>query len=452
MNIFKHKGVIFLRLPNLVLSTIILFISNLVARVLGFLYKIFLTKYLGETFLGMYHIVFNFLMICLAFTTTGIPTTLSCLVAKNKAVKDEHNSNVLFISTLYVAFFISMIISLIVSFNSKYISLKLLHDSRLNLLILSICPAIVIVTLSNVLRGYYYGIKKVKVPAISQIIEQISRILIVFAVILYINNRFMNCYVALIGVSLGEVVSIIYMLIFLYKKPYLSNKYTINIKEFYNSSLETLKMSVPITCNKMSNIFLQSVSSMMVPSRLVLSGITYYKSLSIYGVISGMVMPFVYLPFTLGSALVVNLIPSISQEMALKNYKSILKKINYSVLLTAVVGIISAVFFYFFGSDLCVLVFKNELAGEYLKSMCLVPLFLSLNQTLSGILHAIRKEFIASVNTIVGMVAQLALLYFLLPIPCLNIYAYIYTLTIVSMFTCLLHTIVLIKATKKFKH
>ena len=103
-------------------------------------------------------------MICLAFTTTGIPTTLSCLVANKKALGDKHSSNVLFISTLYVAFFISLLISLFISFNSNYISLKLLKNANLNIFILAICPAIVVITISNVLRGYYYGLKDVTSP------------------------------------------------------------------------------------------------------------------------------------------------------------------------------------------------------------------------------------------------------------------------------------------------
>lgn len=440
-----------MRVPNLVLSTIILFISNFIVRVFGFLYKIFLTRIIGETGLGIYHMIFNFLMICLAFTTTGIPTALSCLVAKRRALDDKHNTNALFISTLYVAFFIALSISLFISFNSSYFSLKLLKDSDLNLFILSICPAIVIITISNIIRGYYYGIKKVTVPAIGQILEQFSKILFVFLLVIYFDNKMLSTYAALLGISIGEATNVLFMTVFLYKDINLSNKYTINIKDFYNSSIETLKMSVPITCNRMSNILLQSVSSMMVPSRLVLSGITYQQSLSIYGVISGMVMPFVLLPFTVGSALVVNLIPSISQEVALGKNKNVFKKINYSILLTLFVGITSSATFYFFGDTICLILFKNKLAGEYLKAIFLAPLFMSLNQTLSAILHSIRKEFEASVNTILGMIIQLIALYFLLPIPSLNIYAYIYTLTAVSMFTCLLHTIVLIKYIKNLK-
>ncbi|MCC3867679.1 polysaccharide biosynthesis protein [Terrisporobacter mayombei] len=438
-----------MRIPNLVLSTIILFISNLIVRILGFLYKIFLSRVMGDVGLGIYHMVFNFLMICIALTTTGIPTALSCLVAKESALKDKKDANIFFISTLYVAFFISLLISLLVSFNSTYLSFKLLQDENLNLFILSICPAIVIITISNVLRGYFYGIKKVIVPAVGQIIEQVTRILFVFLLAMYISDKAMICYITLLGISIGEATNVIYMSICLYKESSLYNKFTIRLRDFYYSSMETLKMALPITCNKMSSVVLQSVSSMMVPSRLVLSGISYTQSIGLYGVVCGMVMPFVYLPFTIGSALVVNLIPSISQEVALNKIRNVKIKIYYAVALTVGVGILSALFFYFFGEELCLIVFNNKTAGIYLKSMFLAPLFLSLNQTLSGILHSIRKEIISSVNTIIGMVIQVIAIYFLLPIPSLNMYAYIYAITATSIFTTLLHSIVLIKALKK---
>ncbi|SCH31574.1 Sporulation protein ykvU [uncultured Clostridium sp.] len=440
-----------MRIPNLLVSTIILFISNFIVRILGFLYKIFLSNTMGETGLGIYHMIFNFLMICLALTTTGIPTSLSCLVAKRKALKNNHELNTLFISTLYVAFIISFAISLFISFSSKFISLKLLNDKDLNLFVLSICPAVVIITISNIIRGYYYGIKKVTIPALGQILEQVSKILFVCLLCMYIKDKAFNCYIALLGISIGEGTNVLFMTICLYKNNDLSKNYTININDFINSSIETLKFSLPITCNRMSNVLLQSISSMMVPSRLVLAGISYSSALSMYGIISGMVIPFVYLPFTVGSALVVNLIPSISQEIALNKYKNVFKKIKYSLLLTIAVGISSSLLFYFFGEEICLIVFKNKIAGDYLKSMCLAPLFLSLNQTLSGILHSIRKEFESSVNTILGMVIQLIALYFLLPIPNLNIYAYIYIMTAVSIFTCILHSVVLINAIKNLK-
>lgn len=441
-------GVIFLKIPNLVLSTLILFVSNIVARGFGFIYKIFLSNAMGETALGVYQMIFNFLMICIALTTTGIPTALSCLVAKKHALKDKNEVNIFFISALYFAFLIAFIISLTVSFSSNYISLRLLHDENLNLFVLAICPAIVIITISNILRSYFYGIKKVVIPAIGQIIEQVNKMLFVFLLIMFMKDDAMVCYIALLGISIGEASNVLFMTIALYRENSLYNKFTIRLRDFYTASTSTFMMAIPITCNRMSSIVLQSISSMIIPSRLMLSGMTHLQAMGTYGIIAGMVTPFVYVPFTIGSALVVNLIPSLSQEIALNKYFSAIKQIKFALLLTIGVGISCSLFYYFAGEELCNLVFHNKSAGTYLKAMCLAPLFLSLNQTLSSILHAIRKEVISSVNTIVGMVIQVIALYFLLPIPTLNIYAYVYVITATSIFTTICHSIVLIRALK----
>ena len=434
------------KIPNLLLSTIILAISNIIVRGLGFIYKIFLSNIIGEQGLGIYHIVFNFLMICIALTTTGIPTALSCLISTNNTLKDKKQTNIFFISTLYISFFIAFIISIFVSIHSEFFSDIFLHNPKLNLFILAICPAIVLITLSNVLRSYFYGIKKVIVPAVGQILEQISRILFLILVYYYIKNDHLLCYSALIAISIGEMINIIFITVNLYYDSNLYRKLIINIDDFKHASFEMLKMSIPITCNRMSSIVLQSISSIIIPSRLILANMSYTQALGAYGIISGMVMPFVYLPFSVGSALVVNLIPSISSEVALKNNSFLIKKIKYSI--TLIVSILCSLLFYFFAKPLCILFFKNEVAGVYLKSMFLAPIFLSLNQTLSAILHGIRREFISSFNTILGMAIQLIFLYFLLPIPSLNIFAYIYVVTGIAIFTTLLHSIALLHALK----
>ena len=382
------------KIPNLLLSTIILAISNIIVRGLGFIYKIFLSNIIGEQGLGIYHIVFNFLMICIALTTTGIPTALSCLISTNNTLKDKKQTNIFFISTLYISFFIAFIISIFVSIHSEFFSDIFLHNPKLNLFILAICPAIVLITLSNVLRSYFYGIKKVIVPAVGQILEQISRILFLILVYYYIKNDHLLCYSALIAISIGEMINIIFITVNLYYDSNLYRKLIINIDDFKHASFEMLKMSIPITCNRMSSIVLQSISSIIIPSRLILANMSYTQALGAYGIISGMVMPFVYLPFSVGSALVVNLIPSISSEVALKNNSFLIKKIKYSIALTLIVSILCSLLFYFFAKPLCILFFKNEVAGVYLKSMFLAPIFLSLNQTLSAILHGIRREFI----------------------------------------------------------
>ncbi|WP_250675543.1 oligosaccharide flippase family protein [Paraclostridium ghonii] len=439
---------IYLKIPNLVYSTLVLFLSNFIVRILGFLYKIFLSNNLSQVHLGIYHMVFNFLMICIAFTTTGIPTALSCLVARKKAFNDKHSTNSLFISAIYISFFIAGLISLIVAISSDILSLRLLHSNTSSIFILALCPSIIAITISNIVRGYYYGIKQVDIPAISQILEQISKIVFVYLIVKNFKSPTLICLSAIIGISIGECISLSFMTLGLARRPYIDNKYTINIKEFIRSSYNTIRMSIPITCNRMSNIVLNSISSMIIPSRLSLSGITYTTALGIYGTIAGMVFPFIYLPFILVSALVVNIIPSISLDISSKNIKAIKSKILFAVILTLVMGILCSIIFYLFGEKICLYTFKNKIAGFYLKYMCLVPLFLSLNHVISGILHSIGKEFIASVIGITSIVIQTLCLYFILPMPNIGLWGYILILTAVPIITFLFNSHVLFKSLK----
>lgn len=440
-----------MKIPNLVYSTLILFISNFIVRIIGFLYKIFLSNNLSEIHLGIYHLVFNILMICIAVTTTGIPTALSCLVARKKAFNDKHSTNTLFISAIYISFFIAALISIFIGINSNYLSFKILHSNDMSIFILAICPAIISITLSNVVRGYYYGIKKVNTPAISQILEQISKILFVYLIVKNFRDPNLICLSAIIGISIGECISLVFLTFNLAKKPYIDNKYTINIKEFVSASYNTVKMSLPITCNRMSNIILNSVSSIIIPSRLTLSGITYSNALGIYGTISGMVFPFIYLPFMLVSALVVNIIPNISLDVSRKNISAIKSKICFSIVLTLAMGVFCSFLFYFFGQKLCITIFNNELAGIYLKYMCLVPLFLSLNHILSGILHSIGKEYLSSLIGISYMIVQTICLYFILPIPNIGLGGYIIILTVIPFLASLSNIYVLLKYLKSLK-
>lgn len=436
-----------MKIPNLLISTIILFVSNFVVRSLGFLYKIILTKFIGEYGLGIYHIIFNILMMCLALTTTGIPTTLSSLVAKSKTLKDNYKTKTLFVSSIYVSFFISFFMSLIIYIFSKDLSFIFLRDSNLNLFFIAICPAIVIMTLSNILRGYYYGLNNVLIPAISQVLEQISRILFVLLISYYIKGENLSCYISLIAISVGEIISIFYLIINLYKYFGLKKVHTINISDFFNSSLETIKLSIPITCSRISNVLFHSISSLLIPSRLVLSGISYQNAISIFGIISGMVMPIIYLPFMLGSALVVNLIPNLSSEIALKNYQKIKIKSFYCLFLSFLFGIFLSISIYFFSDEICLFLYNsNTLATKYLKSLFLVPLFLSLNQTLSSILHSIGKEIFCGVVSSLSVFCEIILIYILTPKH--GIYGYIHTLTFVSVVAFLIYTFSFLKNIK----
>ena len=67
-------------------GTVILTATGLASRIIGFLYRIFLSHTIGATGLGIYQLVFPILTLCLALCTGGIQTAIS----KYTAESEEH--------------------------------------------------------------------------------------------------------------------------------------------------------------------------------------------------------------------------------------------------------------------------------------------------------------------------------------------------------------------------
>ncbi|OPJ56521.1 polysaccharide biosynthesis protein [Alkalithermobacter paradoxus] len=441
-----------MKVPNLLYSTAILAISNVIVRALGFLYRIFLSRTIGTHTLGLFHLALHFLMMCIAITTTGIPVALSSLISKEKTLNNKHNMNILFISTLYLSFFISIVISTIIILNSQFLSSKILNTDKYQLIIITITPAISLITISNVLRGYFYGIKKVSVTAIGQILEQISRILFVYFMLSYIKNPSMNLLIPIVAISLGELVNILFITINLIKEPTLKNNYFISVKEFIYGIKSIWKIALPITFNRIFMEIIKFANSILIPSKLILSGMSHKEALSVYGTIMGMTFPFLFLPFVIISALVINLIPSLSQELAKKNYSFINKKIKFSLLLSFAIAISSTILFLLFGDELCSFVYNNELSGKYLQILSLGGFFMVLNHTLSGILHGIGKEYRATANNLAGLFIELLFIYTLVPMKNINIYGFIYGFILCNFITFILHLITLYNTKRRWRY
>ncbi|KXZ40197.1 stage V sporulation protein B [Alkalithermobacter thermoalcaliphilus JW-YL-7 = DSM 7308] len=439
-----------MKIPNLLYSTVVLTVSNVFIRLLGFLYKIFLSNTMGTHFLGLFHLVFHFLTMCISITTTGIPVALSCLVSKEKALGNKNSMNNFLISTLYLSFIISIFISIIVILNSKFLSIKMLHSDKYQIIILLITPAVSLITISNILRGYFYGLKKVWICAIGQLLEQIFRILFVISLFLYIKNSNTYILIAILAISLGEIVNIFFITVNLINEHDFKMDHHVKFTDFLSNIKTIIKISFPITFNRIFVEFIKFFNSILIPKKLVLSGMSYNKALSMYGIISGMVFPFLFLPFVIISALVINLIPSLSQELPKKNYSLINKKINFSLALSLVIATLSFIFFILFGDNVCNFVYKNELAGRYLQILSIGGFFMILNHTLSGILHGIGKEYMSTFNNILGLLIELICIYTLVPIKNINIYGFIYGFILCNFVVCILHLITLYNEKKRW--
>lgn len=170
---------------SFIYGAIILAIVNFLVRFIGFAYKIILSRQIGPEGIGLFQIASPVLMFFITFTTAGIPVAVSKLVAAQKALRNDLGCKKVLRSALFLVISLSFLFITIIVLFGQFICTYILKNNDIYYLIIMLSPAILIISVSSVIRGFFYGLKKVSPPGIAQIIEQLSRIVFVLAVVQY---------------------------------------------------------------------------------------------------------------------------------------------------------------------------------------------------------------------------------------------------------------------------
>jgi stage V sporulation protein B len=412
-----------LKKTSFIYGSIVLAVVNFIVRVIGFIYKIILSKLIGPEGIGLFQMVFPVLMVFITITTAGIPIAVSKIVSKQKSLNNysgmQHTMKITFLITLSI----SVLLSLILVFFGEFISYKMLKNQILLYHVIFLVPAVIIVSLSSLMRGYFYGLKMISPAGISQIIEQLSRIGFVIGVIyiLYPVEPELGALIGVCGISIGELLGLVWLV---YQYSLLKRK-SPRPTVRKNSSLKILNqlfyIAAPITISRLVNVCLQLINAVLIPQRLMVAGYSSTSAVSTFGRVIGMSMPLIFLPFIVTSALVINIIPNISEQTALKKYKEIRKNIELSIRITLLIAIPLSGFYIFFSNPIAMFIYQDNIVGNYIGVLGYSTIFLSLQHVLSGVLHGLGKQVRATVNYIVGMSVQLIATYFLVSKPNIGI-------------------------------
>ncbi len=406
---------------SFVYGTILLVMVNILIRSLGFVYKIVLSRLIGAEAIGLYQMVFPFLMLLVTITTAGIPIAVSSLVAKENSLNNREGVYKVLTIALCIGGAVSLVISVLVSLNMNFIVNQILKNKSIYYPFLYMIPAISLITFSSILRGFFYGLKDVAPPANAQIVEQLIRITCVLSYLIYKkpSNPVLAATIGVMGTSLGELFGLLYLILKFNLKKLGSRRYF--LKVYSASSIKIagsiLYISIPITIGRLVSVLIQTANSVLIPQRLVVAGHTGSEAIQIFGKVTGMAMPLLFLPFTVTSALAVNIIPDISEQIAINNIDDIHSRSSLAVKLTLLVAIPITLVYVIFGNHIAQLIYNQQDVGKYLTMMGYSTIFLCMQNTISGILHGMGKQVITTINFLLGTLIQLYCTYFLISNP-----------------------------------
>lgn len=430
-------------------GTILLTITGLITRILGFYYRVCLADAIGAEYLGIYQLVFPVYGICYTLYASGIQTAVSKLVAEEKSRGNITLTACLMRRSMLLSFGIALALALLVYLGAAPCAKYFLMEERAtdSLRILSLAFPFCAITAS--INGYYIGCKKTAVPAFTQLLEQIVRIGFVLYLVTLptFSNEESRCLAAVIGLVLGEVASTLFNCIaytFLQKKE-LHHAAACDITGLTG---RLLSLSVPLSLNRLIINILHSVEAVFVPGMLRLSGLTDSQALSLYGILNGMALPFILFPSAIPNALSVLLLPAVSENLTEENRPRLQQCVGNAVKYSVIIGIFSTAVFFFFGQDIGTAIYHDSLAGEYIRILSPLCPLLYLSTTLGSVLNGLGKPHLSFFTTVSGLLVRLAIIVCF--VPDTGIYGVLIGLLVSQLVSTIFDALLVLKYCKSF--
>lgn len=404
---------------TLIKGTFILTVTGLVTRLIGFIYKIYLSNLLGAKLLGIYQLVFPVYGICFTIFGAGIQTAVSQMIAAAGPYNQKKHRKILSYA-LIISMAAAFLLSLSVYKASGLISDLMLKEPECAKALRVLIYAFPLCGVSSCINGYYYGLKKASVPAVTQLVEQIARV--VFVIMFSMPGKD-NCIIAVAGICAGEGISMIYSIamILLHFQKNKQKHDKSSVSDDRRIVMPLLKLSVPLTGNRLIIAVLNSLELIMIPAMLRKYGMSREEALSIFGILTGMALPFILFPATITNSLAVLLLPTISEaDSECRNNASgsydRLKKISTMCITGSIVlGIASTISFLTFGARFGAYVFHNDAVKVLIQILSFLCPFIFLTTTLTSIINGLGKTHITFMITAISLSLRIIITSHLVP-------------------------------------
>jgi len=443
---------------TILIGTFILTATGLLTRFIGFFFRMFLSHTFGEEQVGLYQLIFPIYALCFSLTSAGIETAISRCTAHKISLGRKNEA----IHLLYIGISLSLMLSLatmaILQSHATDFSIYILGDIRCEPMLLAISYAIPFASVHSCICGYYLGLKQTKIPAVSQLIEQVVRVGTVFIIYQTAMKHEVdaNILFAVLGIVAGECFSSLFCTHCFHTQnkkmrsgiPLLSAKESrrhsiSNTKKLCN---ELLQLAIPLTSSRILLNILQSVESISIPLRLQQYGYTTSAALSNYGVLTGMALPCVLFPSAVTNSISTMLLPIVAEIQATENFSK-LKEVIYKVFISCLsLGLLCCLLFLLLGNFMGNVLFHSELAGDYLQTLAWICPFLYLNSTLISVTNGLGKANVSFIINTLGLAIRI--IGVLVFIPQIGMNGYLWGLLLsqfVTFILCLLHLSVYLK-------
>lgn len=396
--------------------------ANLINRILGFVYQYLIMTHIGGEAYGLFTMVFPIYMMALVLTTAGIPLAVAKMVSEEISLGHYRQAKTIFHISLIILVISGTIVSIGLFTLAPRLTNRIFPDPRV-LYVFQICtPAIIVVSIASAFRGYFQGLQNMVPTAVSQICEQIVRVLVGFSVAVSFLAKGVEWAAAglALGMLAGESVGLIVIVIqYFFTKKAIPTEGSLSLQPV-QTLIKIWHLATPVTMGRLLATGLSSLEAVLIPLRLQAAGYSASQAVTLFGQLGGSAFTLLTFPSVFTFALSTSLVPAIAEATAQQRFQVVRARSFEAIRLTILLGIPCLIVLFYFAYPLTAF-YKSSKIAPVLRILAIGGIFTYLQQTTTGILQGLGKVQLPVINSIIAAFFRIPVMYILTGLPQWNV-------------------------------
>lgn len=444
----RTKADVMLKKESLIKGTIILAAAALVARVLGIFQRVPLDYMMGTGGGAALSIANNVYMWLLVIATAGIPSAISKMVSERHALGKAGEAQRVYKAALLFGVITGAVLALLLYVIAPWYTTHVAKLPMADASVQAIAPALLLFPTIAMMRGYFQGRQLMAAGGISQIIEQILRVLVgVGLAVAVVAAGWGDRWIAA-AASFGSFVGGIGALcVMIWYGRKLGRQDAAEVRagrlRFERSNLsfksiykEIFMMSLPIVVTAMTVnlVYMFDTSFLIRLSGDFYTELTAKHALDAYGLRA---ISIAGIPPILAIALSSSIIPVISTAFAKRDMNEVQRQSSLVMRIVVFTGVPAALILSVAAYSVTGLLFKTEAGSGIVAALTAGTIFQISMMTSNSILYGFGKPRIPMYNTLIGLAIKLIGSIALAPV--MGLYGFIVASTLCFIVTTLLN-------------
>ena len=411
----------------MIYGTLVLTGTSLFSQLLGFVYRILLSRLIGAEVMGLYQLIMPVYSLLMAMTAVGLTVAVSNLSSEYHAKGNRAAIAQVLRRCLGIFLTLFALAGGAAALFYDPISVYLLGDARTQLGLLLLLPCILLTGVENLHKHFFYGTGMIRPPAAVEVCEQFLRAGAVLGLLVLFlpQNPERTVGLIVVGMTVCELFSA--CTLFLLARRQLGGPAGLSGPPLDRRALDRRigSIALPVALTSLLGNLMASATAVLIPQRLVHAGAEVSQAMSAFGVLCGMTVPMLGLPTAFIGALGLVLVPKLAQSTALGLQSQVQRRVDRAMLATSVLILPAMALLVVLGPTLGVLLFREASVGDFILPLSAGMLFSCYQSVLSGTLNGVGRQKAAARNSIFCGAVQLACTAVLMGLPGVGLGGYV---------------------------